>query len=63
MFELFDEGEKSRLYSNVAEAMFGIPDYIIERQLGHFEKVHADYAAGVRAALDAMAGAQPQAAE
>jgi catalase len=67
LFELFDEGQKSRLYSNIAEAMFGIPDFIIERQLGHFEKVHADYAAGVRAALDAMAaarqGVQTEAAE
>ena len=67
LFELFDEGEKSRLYSNIAEAMFGIPDFITERQLGHFEKVHADYAAGVRAALGAMAaarkGAQTEAAE
>ena len=34
-----------------AEAMQGVPDFIIERQLGHFEKVHPDYAAGVRAAL------------
>jgi len=58
LFELFDEGQKSRLYSNIAEAMFGIPDFIIERQLGHFEKVHADYAAGVSAALKAMAAAR-----
>ena len=67
LFELFDEGQKSRLYSNIAEAMFGIPDFITERQLGHFEKVHADYAAGVRAALGAMAaarkGVQTEAAE
>jgi catalase len=26
----------------------------IERQLAHFEKVHPDYAAGVRAALSSM---------
>ena len=58
LFELFDDGQKSRLYSNIAEAMFGIPDFIIERQLGHFEKVHADYAAGVSAALKAMAAAR-----
>ena len=67
LFELFDEGQKSRLYSNIAEAMFGIADFIIERQLGHFEKVHADYAAGVSAALKAMAaarqGVQTEAAE
>lgn len=52
LFELFDEGEKQRLYSNIAAAMHGVPDDIIKRQLGHFERVHPDYAAGVRAALD-----------
>jgi catalase len=27
--------------------------HIVERQLGHLEKVHPDYASGVRQALDA----------
>ena len=52
LFNLFDEDQKARLFSNIAEALQGVPDNIIERQLGHFEKVHPDYAAGVRAALD-----------
>lgn len=51
LFNLFDEGQKTRLFSNIADAMQGVPDFIVERQLGHFEKVHPDYAAGVRAAL------------
>ena len=51
LFNLFDKGQKARLFSNIAEAMQGVPESIIQRQLGHFEKVHADYAAGVRAAL------------
>jgi len=34
--------------------MQGVPKFIVERQLGHFEKVHPDYAAGVRAALAAQ---------
>jgi len=55
LFNLFDDGQKARLFSNTAEAMQGVPDHIIERQLGHFEKVHPDYAAGVRAALAKMA--------
>jgi len=37
--------------------MLGVPKNIIECQLGHFEKVHPDYAAGVRAALDNLAKA------
>jgi catalase len=57
LFNLFDEGQKARLFSNIAEAMQGVPDNIVERQLGHFEKVHPDYAAGVRAALAKLAEA------
>jgi len=48
---LFDDGQKARLFSNIAEAMQGVPKDIIERQIGHFEKVHPEYASGVRAAL------------
>jgi catalase len=51
LFNLFDKGQKLRLFSNIAEAMQGVPQFIVDRQLGHFEKVHPDYAAGVRAAL------------
>ncbi|QTL01965.1 catalase [Aquabacter sp. L1I39] len=54
LFELFDAGQRQRLFLNLAEAMFGVPDAIIERQLGHFEKVHPEYGAGVRAALAEM---------
>jgi catalase len=57
LFNLFDDGQKSRLFSNIAESMQGVPDDIIERQLGHFEKIHTDYAAGVRAALAGLAEA------
>lgn len=57
LFNLFDEGQKARLFSNIAESMQGVPEFIIERQLGHFEKVHPDYAAGVRAALAKLAKA------
>ncbi len=52
LFNLFDDAQKARLFSNIAAAMGGVPENIIARQLGHFEKVHPDYAAGVRAALD-----------
>ncbi len=61
LFNLFDKGQKERLFSNITESMKGVPDTIVERQLGHFEKVHPDYAAGVRAALAKMAKAKKQA--
>jgi catalase len=53
LFNLFDAGQKARLFSNIADAMQGVPDFIIERQLGHFDRVHPEYAAGVRASLQA----------
>ena len=54
LFNLFNKEQKARLFSNIAEAMWGIPGFIIERQLGHFKKVHPEYESGVRAALDRM---------
>ncbi|MBN9248290.1 MAG: catalase, partial [Hyphomicrobium sp.] len=54
LFNLFNKDQKARLFNNIAEAMWGIPDFITERQLGHFKKVHPDYEAGVRAALEHM---------
>jgi catalase len=51
LFNLFDAEQKARLYANIAGAMAGVPQEIIERQLAHFDKVHADYGNGVRTAL------------
>jgi catalase len=51
LFTLFDAGQRRRLCSNIAAAMAGVPAAIIERQIALFDKVHADYGAGVRAAL------------
>lgn len=51
LFQMFDAGQKARLFANIAAAMAGVPGEIIERQLALFDKVHPDYGAGVRAAL------------
>ncbi|WP_019962139.1 catalase [Woodsholea maritima] len=53
LFNLFDEGEKARLFSNIADAMAGVPVNIIERQLALFDQIHPDYGQGVRRALQA----------
>ena len=58
LFNLFDEGQRKRLFLNCAEAMWGVPKEIVERQLGHFNKVHPDYEAGVRKELDTMTRAK-----
>lgn len=39
LFSLFDAGQKQRLFSNIAEAMKGVPRDIIDRQLGHFDNM------------------------
>ena len=51
LFQLFDADQRERLFGNIADAMGGVPEHIIGRQLGHFEKVHPEYAAGVARAL------------
>lgn len=51
LFRLFDEGQRQRLFSNIAAAMEGVPQEIVERQLKHFDAADPAYGAGVRAAL------------
>ena len=51
LFERFDDGERQRLYGNIADAMQGVPVAIVERQLVHFRRVHSDYGEGVARAL------------
>lgn len=53
LFNLFDADQKSRLFANIAASMAGVPDFIVERALGHFERIHPDYANGIREALKA----------
>jgi len=58
LFELFDAGQRDRLFLNLAEAMYGIPQVIAERQLALFDQVHPEYGAGVRKALETMTRAK-----
>lgn len=51
LFNLFDDGQKERLFGNIGRAMDGVPDEIVERQLALFDKVDPAYGAGVRKAL------------
>ena len=59
LFNLFDAGQKARLFSNIAAAMDGIPGFIAERQLAHFDLIAKEYGDGVRAARAALATAAP----
>ncbi len=51
LFRLMSPSQKEQLFQNIAESMHGVPDFIIERQLGHFAKADPAYAEGVRQAL------------
>jgi catalase len=51
LFNLMSENQKEQLFSNIADAMDGVPANIVNRQLALFEQVHTDYAAGVKKAL------------
>ncbi|WP_404403045.1 catalase KatA [Pelagibacterium halotolerans] len=63
LFCLFDDTQKKRLFSNIAAAMRGVPDAIVERQCKLFDQVHPDYGGGVRAAIAASKQVQQAAAE
>ena len=54
LFRLFDDGQKKRLCANIAEAMQGVPQFIVDKQLAHFDKADPDYGAGIRKALKGM---------
>lgn len=54
LFRLLGAEQQGRLFGNIAEAMQGVPDAIVERQLGHFAKADLAYAEGVRAARAAL---------
>lgn len=51
LFRLMPEQEKDRLFRNIASSMQGVPAFIVERQLTHFDKADPAYGAGVRKAL------------
>lgn len=55
LWKLFDEQQRNRLYSNIAQAMSGVPQNIVERQLALFDQIDPAYGNGIRAALKQQA--------
>ena len=53
LFRLMSADQQQQLFNNIAEAMAGVPQEIIDRQLVHFDKADPAYGAGVRSALKA----------
>ncbi|MFO7654209.1 MAG: catalase [Candidatus Krumholzibacteriia bacterium] len=54
LYGLMPDDERERLHGNMARAMVGVPEFIIDRQLGLLEQVDPRYAEGVRSALAAL---------
>ncbi|WP_116140215.1 catalase [Trinickia diaoshuihuensis] len=51
LFRLFDEGQRARLFGNIARSIRGVPQSLVERVLEHFERIDPAYAEGVRRAI------------
>ena len=51
LFLLMSNSQKEQLFSNIKDEMAGVPRDIVDRQNALFEKVHPDYANGVKKAL------------
>ncbi len=47
LFRLMNADQKEQLFCNLAEAMQGVPERIVARQLVHFYKADPNYGAGV----------------
>ena len=52
LFRLMSAEQKGQLFSNIAEAMAGVPERIKARQLVHFYRADPDYGRGVAELLD-----------
>src|SRR5205085_6704617 len=54
LFRLLSAEARANLFDNIAGAMASVGGEIQQRQLDHFAKADPAYAAGVRAALEAL---------
>ena len=57
LFRLMKPEQQQQLFNNIAAAMSGVPEHIVQRQLVHFHKADPAYAAGVAKALGVKNGA------
>ena len=60
LFRRIDNGQRQGLFGNIAAAMAGVPQFIVEHRLALFDKVDPAHGAGVRKALMAAAPEQPR---
>jgi catalase len=60
LFRLFDEGQRARLFENIARHIDGVPEDIVARQLEHFARADPAYGAGVAAAIERLRAARAE---
>lgn len=53
LYRLLPAAERERLTTNIARALEGVPQHIVDRQLGHFHHADPDYGLSVSEKLDA----------
>lgn len=51
LYRLLPADEQQRLFRNIAAAMQGVPQFIMERQLKHFTRADSVYGEGIAKAL------------
>ena len=51
LFRLMESDQQERLFANIARAMAGVPETIVQRQIAHFAKADPAYGEGVARAL------------
>lgn len=51
LFNLMSQNQKNQLFSNIAAAMDGVPQSIIDKQIKLYEQISSQYANGVKKAL------------
>jgi len=60
LFRLFDEGERQRLFENIARHIDGVPADIVVLAIEHLSRVDAAYGAGVAAAIERRQAARAE---
>ncbi len=58
LYNLMNKDQLVRLHQNIADSMEGVPAEIVDRVLGHFDKISLEYGYGIRRALKSRQAAE-----
>jgi catalase len=54
LFQKFDASQRVRLFENVGRSISGVPQDVVDRLLGHLEKIDLEFAIGVREKINSI---------